>query len=100
MVYGPRWMGVMNMTAIGEWVDYECPECGTWFPVDERRCPTCCTKSIWKMDQDELIDEIVDELMEESESPPESPEDIEEEEAAERPGKGTLMRRKLRSMFK
>ena len=30
-----------EMTALDEWLDCECPECGTWFPVGERWWMKC-----------------------------------------------------------
>jgi RNA polymerase subunit RPABC4/transcription elongation factor Spt4 len=101
----------MDMTGIGEWVDYECTKCGTWFPVDARRCPSCGTESIWKKDRDELIDEIVDELMEEIDDDVPGLEGMEEQRSAkplqedigDASGKkadgGGFLRRKLRSIF-
>ncbi len=98
-------------SGLGEWLDCECQECGTWFPVDARRCPGCGATSKWANEGGETIDDIQDELIGEVgtagpvwgeiEGPPPVPGDVpEEEEAVERSGKGGLLGRKLRSFFK
>ena len=96
-------------SGLGEWLDCECPECGTWFPVGARRCPGCGAESKWANEDGETIDDVLDELIGEMETdgpdweaiegPPASREDVPEEEVVEQPGKGGLLGRKLRSLF-
>ena len=49
-----------------EELEYECPECGTYFPAGAKRCPGCGTEFDWKGDEEETIDEILEKIAPES----------------------------------
>ena len=62
MTTGPP--GGEGIAEPGEWLDCECPECGAWFTVGERMCPSCGTGSRWADEEpvDRMLDELLDEL--------------------------------------
>ena len=47
-------------------LEYECTECGTYFPVGTKKCPSCGTEFDWEGDEGETIDEILEEVAPES----------------------------------
>jgi predicted nucleic acid-binding Zn-ribbon protein len=48
------------VTGLDEDLEYECPECGTYFPAGAKRCPGCGTEFDWEGDEEETIDEILE----------------------------------------
>lgn len=94
-------------SGLGEWLDCECPECGTWFPVGERRCPGCGATSICTEDKplDEMLDELIDEMeldgpeWVEIEAPPDVQEGTPEAGPGEPGGWKAWFGGKLRSFF-
>jgi len=99
------------MTEPGEWLDCECPECGAWFTVGERWCPSCGAGSRWA-DEEEPVDRMLDELLDELESaqveteweevegPVVPPAKVEVVEPGVLPEKKRSLGSRLRSLFK
>jgi len=59
---------------LDEELEYECPECGTYFPAGAKRCPGCGTEFDWEGDEEEIIDEIQETIAPESTDAEEEPE--------------------------
>ncbi len=98
-----------EMTALGEWLDCQCPECGSWFPVVEISCPNCGAGSTCLGCVERPVDEEVDALLDEMETegsewvgiegPPALHEEAPGVEPQDPPRRGSSIARKLRSLF-
>jgi uncharacterized Zn finger protein (UPF0148 family) len=47
------------VTGLKEGLEYQCPECGTFFPASTMRCPVCRTEY---KEEEETVEEIIEEF--------------------------------------
>ena len=45
-----------------EGLEYQCPDCGTYFPASTMMCPRCRTEFYLEEEEEETVEEITEEL--------------------------------------
>jgi hypothetical protein len=87
---------------LDDWLDCECPECGRWFPLGERRCPSCGAVSTCTGGDDNAVDKVPDEPTDRMVADGDvwvEIEDVREEEPRRPTETKSSIGRKLRSLF-
>ena len=61
-----------EMTGLDEELEYECPECGAYFPAGAKRCPGCGKELDLEGDEENTVDEFLKEITDRLEEPEEA----------------------------